>query len=101
MKNYMYVYHASQHMPESDDHKASWMKWFETLGANIVDAGAQFDPAAQAQIKNGAVTMDADDVAGYTIVKAASLEEAVTWAKECPMATFEGCEVRVYETMPM
>jgi len=101
MKNYVYIFHVDNTMEDTDELNAAWGKWFESLGENIIDSGNPFNPKAQAQIKNGTVTMDADNVAGYTIVKASSLEEAVTWAQTCPVAMTPDGSVSVYETMPM
>lgn len=101
MKNYVYLYFVSQHIPDTDEQNAVWNAWFESIGEHIVDGGNPFNPEAQAQVADGKVTMDADEVAGYTIVKASSLEEAVTWVKEGPLASVPHLQVRVYETMPM
>jgi hypothetical protein len=100
MKNYAIIFHADHRMEGEDGDKA-FMKWFEDMGDSVVDGGAPFNPEAQAQVKEGKVTMDSDTTAGYTIIKAENLEAAVTMAMKCPMADVAGCEVRVYETMAM
>lgn len=99
MKNYMIMFHTDHPIPEGGNE--AFGKWFESISEHIVDGGNPFNPESQAQIKDGKVTMDADSLAGYTVVKANSLEDAVTWSMTNPMANMPGCEVRVYETMPM
>ena len=99
MQNYVITLHTDHTMPEESN--AAFAAWFESIAEHIVDAGGPFNPASQAQIKDGKVTMDADNLAGYTIVRANSLEDVVTWSLTNPMANVPGCEVRVYATMPM
>ena len=101
MKNYVYVFHVESAVKPSEENMAAWGKWFETLGDKLVDGGNPFNGQAEAGIRDGVVSMDADTVAGYTIVKADNLEEAVEMAKGCPVATGSNCWLRVYETMPM
>ena len=101
MKSYVYIFHVDSPVKPSGEQMAAWGAWFETLGDHLVDGGNPFNPQAEAGISQGVVTMDVDTASGYTIVKADSLEQAVEWAKGCPLAMAPGCSVRVYETMPM
>ena len=101
MKNYVYLFYVQTAFEDTAEGNAAWMAWFESLGDKVVDGGKPFNPKAEARIKDGVVDMDADAVAGYTIVKAESLEAAVEMAKTCPLATAPDCWVKVYETMPM
>jgi hypothetical protein len=101
MKNYVYIFHVDTPVAPSAEQNAAWGTWFTSIGDKMVDGGNPFAPASQAEVKNGAVTMDSDTTSGYTIVKAENLEEAVTLAMGCPLATAPGCSVSVYETMPM
>ena len=101
MKNYVYVYHVDSPVEMTEEHTAAWSKWFEGLSDNLVDSGNPFNPKAEARIVTGKVDMEPDTAAGYTVVKANTLEEAVTMAMTCPLANAPGCAVKVYETMPM
>ncbi len=101
MKNYVLIYHIGASFPETEEFNAAWMAWTEMLGANLVDGGNPFNGDFEAQVKNGEVTMKADTAAGYTIVKAETIEAAVAFAKECPMAKMPTTWVNVYETMSM
>lgn len=101
MKNYVYIFHVDAPVQPSDDQMAAWGAWFAALGDKLVDGGNPFNPAAEAHIKNGAVSMDADTASGYMIVKADNLEEAVEMGKGCPLLSDSHCSVSVYETMPM
>ena len=101
MKNYVYIFHVEQTLPDTGEANAAWGEWFASLGDKLVDSGSPFNAAAEAQIRNGKVVMAADDSAGYTVVKAENLEEAIEMAKGAPFANAEHCWVGVHETSPM
>jgi hypothetical protein len=101
MQNYVIIFHVGQTIEDTAEMNAAWGQWFGSMGDKVVDAGNPFDPANEASIKGGTVTMKADTVAGYTIVKAASLNEAIEMAKGCPFANVEGAWVNVHGTLPM
>lgn len=101
MKNFVYIFHVEETTVDTDESNAAWGKWFDELGDAVVDGGNPFAPDAEAQIKNGVVTMDKTTAAGYTVVKATDLKKAVEMAMTCPMANTPNCFVSVYETMPM
>ena len=77
-------------MPESEAEgkqvMAAWMKWMETHGPAVVDGG---NPVGRAVTiaTNGAVSegAGANPVSGYSIIKAADMDAALTIAKSCPI----------------
>jgi hypothetical protein len=101
MKNYVCIFNVEQSTQDNDESNAAWGTWFESLGEALVDGGNPFAPDAEAQIKEGVVTMDKTPISGYTIIKAADLKAAVTMTMSCPMANIPHCSVNVYETSPM
>lgn len=90
-------------MTPSENATANWMKWFESMGENIVDGGNPFNAEenCQAQIKDQKVAMDTKSTTGYSIVKATDLKAAVDMAMTCPMAYGDDSWVEVYELLPM
>lgn len=104
MKNYVFIYYGvskgGTDIPREEAAKA-WGDWFSSLGENIVDAGNPFAEDGQAVEKSGVSTIENWPATGYTIVKAASMDDAVALAKGCPILQMDGTAVRVYETMPM
>jgi hypothetical protein len=96
MKNYLYIYHSDRTTPPSEESLQAWGKWFDTLSDNLVDGGNPVTPE-KATLAGGNVLHERDTVVGYSVVKAASLDEAVALAKGSPLADAPGCEVRVYE----
>lgn len=103
MKNYVYIYY-NQGIRDNvapDAIKKEWMDWFGELGENLVDGGNQFASGAKAVSKDGVMDVKDMPATGYSIVKASSYEEAVEWAKKCPVLNEPGGAVCVYETLPM
>jgi hypothetical protein len=99
MANYVLLYHggAMAETPEERDQvMKAWTDWFGTLGDALVDGG---NPAGATRriSADGSVSDDAAGPSGYSIVKADSLDGAVTLAKGCPVLD-GGASVQVVET---
>ncbi len=101
MKNYVLIFHVAAPFEDTDESNAAWSAWFETLGEHVVDDGNPFNPKAEAKVKGGEVTMGGDELAGYSIIKAESLDAAIEMTKGCPLSDAPDCWVSVHETMPM
>ncbi len=96
MKKFVLLYvGTSEHTQEVMD---GWTKWFEVLGERVVDSGNPFGPGREIT-KTGNKTLSQDEhaIAGYTIIKAESLEEVEKLAKDCPIIT----SIKIYEAMAM
>lgn len=104
MTKYVLAYHGGG-MPETPEEQqevmARWGAWMGALGDKLVDGG---NPIAQARTiaSDGSVTDGgpADPLTGYSLLEAASLDEAVTLAKDCPILD-NGGRIEVAETMEM
>jgi hypothetical protein len=85
---------------EGEKVMASWMAWFGRLGPAVADGGMPTAHPARAISPQGQVS-DVNDwlVTGYSILEAASLDEATGFAKDCPHLQAGGT-VRVYELTP-
>jgi hypothetical protein len=76
----------------------AWKKWFDLVGDKFVDSGTPF--AAGIEIKAGEtkhLAVDKEAITGYSIINAASMDEAEAIAKSCPSIT----SIRVYEARTM
>ena len=104
MGRYVYAYHGGK-MAETPEEQqaemAKWGAWFGALGEAIVDGGAPI-ATARTVASDGAVTDGggANPVTGYSVVTAASLDEALAMAKDCPILAGGG-SVEVCETIEM
>lgn len=102
MKNYVYLYYNDgTNAASAEEVKNAWGAWFGKLGDKLVDAGNPFNSGGKTVEKSGVSTIENWPATGYSIVKAGSIDEAVDWAKDCPVLEEPKGAVRVYETMPM
>jgi hypothetical protein len=81
---------------------AAWGKWCQDLGPAIVDGG---NPVGHAKTIDGGGSVaeggGANPVTGYSVIKADSLEAAVSLAKGCPIvhdSLHPGGSIEVCET---
>jgi len=103
MKKYLIIGHnvkAQQPQDLTPEQTQAWVDYFKTLGDRIVDGGNPLAPV-RAAVKGGEVVSLTDDPVGYYMMTAQSLEEACELVMKSPFANAPGCEVRVYETVPM
>ena len=102
MANFLLTYHGGS-MPDTkeaqDQAMAAWTSWFGTLGDALIDGG---NPISQAKaISPDGSVMDATSApSGYSIIKADSLDQAVTLSRGCPVLA-GGAAVVVSETFPV
>ena len=103
MANYVLAFRGGS-MPETPEAQQqsmdAWMAWFGGLGDSVVDMGAPFGPSASIAPDGAASDGGASALTGYSILSAASLAEAQTKAKGCPVLA-SGGTIEVYETMPI
>jgi hypothetical protein len=86
-------------MPETEEEgkrvMEAWMAWFGGLGDSVVDIGNPFGPSAA--VGNGGTS----GLTGYSIVTAASLDDALAKTEGCPILDGGAGSVEVYETIDM
>jgi hypothetical protein len=84
MKKFVLLYVGSRRQPTPDDMEKI-KKWFEILGERIVDSGNPLSPGiAIAQSETKALPQDNEEVLGYSIINAESVEEIEKLSKDCP-----------------
>jgi hypothetical protein len=101
MATYLLAYHGGG-MPATDEERAKvmaeWGQWFGALGSNLVDGG---NPVGQTRtIASGGSVSDgggANPVSGYSVIKADSMDAAVSMASACPLLQTGG-NIEVCET---
>ncbi len=103
MANFVLLYNGGSSVPGTPAQQKAilddWMTWYTRLGSGIVDWGNPFTPVAKSISADGKVSAvpSGSMASGYTVIKADSLEEAVSLAKGCPVLKTGGM-VSVYET---
>jgi hypothetical protein len=101
MADYLLLFSGGS-MPETEAEQAAvmdaWNAWYGGLGDAVKDGGNPFTPASRTVASDGSVTEGAAGMAsGYSILKADSLDAAVTMAKGCPVL-HGGASISVFET---
>ncbi len=76
----------------------AWGSWYGTIGENLVDGGNPFG-AHTAIGPDGDIDLPSS-LAGYTVVKADSLDDAKEIAKGCPVLA-AGSSVQISECLEM
>ena len=97
MKKFLYLYFGGNPPKSPEEGKAmmdNWMAYFGKMGDRIADGGAPIGP--QKSVGKHPDTR----VAGYSLVNAASLEEAVKFTDGHPHIKAGG-SIEVCETMPI
>ncbi|HXC55703.1 MAG TPA: YciI family protein [Rhizomicrobium sp.] len=97
MKKFLYLYFGGNPPKSADEGKAlmqAWMAYFAKMGERMADGGAPIGP--QKTVGGHAKV----PVAGYSIVNAASLDEAVALTDGHPHLKAGG-SIEVCETMPI
>ena len=107
MAKFMFVYRnnidtmSSRPSPEEmQQAMAAWGEWYQKVGTAIIDGGDGLLPAGKRVASDGTVTdgpfIEAKElVGGYTIVQADTIDEAIEFAKSCPIRESGGSiEVR-------
>ena len=104
MPKYVLAYHGGG-MPESEADQAAvmeaWGAWFGTMGDAVIDGGNP--TGASKTLASDGSTSDgggANPISGYSLVKAADLDSAVSLAKGCPILAAGGT-IEVAETIDM
>ena|SRR5215469_7784227 len=101
MATYLLAYHGGG-MPATDEERAKvmaeWGQWFGTLGSDLVDGG---NPVGQTRTIAAAGSVSdgggANPVTGYSVIKADSMDAAVSMARACPLLK-SGGNIEVCET---
>jgi len=103
MQNYLLLYSGGGMASDPAEQQAimaEWGAWFGSLGEALVDGGSPFQGAKSisldGHVHDGPVGSMAS---GYSVVKAASFDEAVAIAQRCPVLK-SGAQISVYDSMP-
>ena len=108
MTTFLFVYHAP--MPPADATPAdpaeleavtnAWMAWAGRVGEGLIDFGAPL--AGGVHVTPDGTSPSTQDVAGYSLVQADSMEAALALAEGHPhLAMPGGCTIEVHEAQPV
>ena len=110
MKKFIVLYQAKpelmQQMSQSTPEEQAkgmeeWMNWAKKCGDKLVDLGAPLTNAMKI-LPDGKSSTGNNDVAGYSVLQASSLDEAKSLLKGHPHLTWDAsCSIEIHETMPI
>ncbi len=90
MAKYLFVYHGGGGAPSSPDEVKkimdAWGEWFGSMGSAVIDGGNPVGKSSTVK-PDGSMASGggANPVSGYSLIEAASLEDAHKKAKGCPL----------------
>ena len=92
MERYLIVYRGStvdeSEGPQHDPQR--WAKWFEMLGATLVDRGGLSHSSVEIPSRLRGPKLNSASLSGYCVITAADFNEAVSVAEECPIFDEKG-----------
>ena len=93
MKDYL-ILHFGFEKPTPEE-MGVWNKWFESIADKQVEKGGFRSGREISHSGTKELPFAKDSITGYTVIKAESLDEAESIARECPIVL----STRVYEIM--
>lgn len=103
MPKYIFAYHGGG-MPETPEEgekvMAAWNNWYADLGDKLADGGAACGRSMTVGSNGSVSDGGANPLSGYTVVNAATHDEANGIAKGCPILQ-SGGSVEVCELLDM
>ena len=103
MAKYLFLYYGGKMGAtprEIQKSTAEWVAWFNSMGKSLVDTGTPTTAGKTVSATGVRATAKAQDVTGYTIVKADTMEGAIKMAKGAP-GIAKGMKVAVYPMVEM
>ena len=100
MPKYVYVYKGGGMAATEEERNAAmaaWGAWIGQLGDAFVDVGNPFGASAAVK-SDGSNGTAGSELTGYSVVQAASLDDAVAKSRGCPVFAGGG-SVDIYETL--
>src|SRR3954447_24521672 len=97
MAKYLFVYHGGAMAATEEERSetmAKWGAWAQELGDHVIDFGAPIGESRFVGGENGG------RASGYSLIEAASLDEAGELAQGCPILAGGG-SVEIGETLAM
>jgi len=108
MTKYLFVYHAPMTPadatpPDPEQMQAvmqAWNDWGAKVGDRLVDFGTPLDHGVQ--VTPDGTSPSTREVAGYSLIEADSMDEALGFAKDHPHLDMPGgCTIEIHEALPI
>jgi hypothetical protein len=104
MAKYVFAYHGGSAPKNPDEIKKvmnDWGAWFGSLGSAVIDAGNPVGKSSTVKQDGSLVSGGgANPISGYSLIEAATLEDAHKKAKACPILKAGGT-IEIAQAMDM
>ena len=110
MKRFIVIYNAppeamaSMSTATKEEKEAgmkAWMDWKDSMGEKVIDLGAPLT-GGQRINSNGKTQNSGNNVAGYSIIQAQNMDEAVSSLTNHPHLQWtNGCDIEVHQCIEM
>ena len=103
MPNFILAYHGKPDVETKEDGAAlmtAWKAWITDLGDAVVDPGMPVGMSKTITVDGVKDNGGSNPLSGITIIQAASIDEAIGMAKDCPHISGSGT-IEVAEAMQM
>lgn len=103
MQKYLLIYHGKpdlQSPEEGAKHMDAWKAWSAGLGEAVVDPGLPVGPSKTITANGVEDNGGANPASGMTVLQAASIDEAIALAKDCPHLSGTGT-IEIAEAMDL
>jgi hypothetical protein len=104
MTKYLFVYHGGKAPTDPNEIKKvmdAWGAWFGSMGSAVVDGGHPVGKSSTVNSDGSVVSNGgANPASGYSLIEAASLEDAHQKARACPILK-SGGTIEIAPTLDM
>ena len=104
MNKYVLAYYGEPHFnspEEGKKHMGEWGAWVKGLGTAMTDPGVPLKATKTVSSKGVKDGGGSNRLTGYSVVEAASFEDAIAMAKTCPHLNFGTIDVGEVMEMKM
>lgn len=88
MAKYLFIYHGGKvaaNPAEKQEAMNLWGAWFGALGTAVIDGGNPVGQSFTVRADGSLVSGGANPASGFSLIEAASAEDAHAKAKDCPL----------------
>ena len=104
MSKFVFIYHGGNAPTDPAEGKKAmdaWGAWFGSMGTSVIDGGNPVGKSSTVKSDGSLVNGGgANPISGYSVIEAASLEDAHNKAKGCPLLKTGG-SIEIAQAMDM
>lgn len=103
MTKFMILYRGRKGMGDTPEEQqqlaASWMSWYQRLGASVLDGGHAFGASSTITAAGTHTDGTPSELTGYVIIEATDVNAACELAGQCPALSERDGRVEIHEAL--